>query len=491
MPLVPAPPGFDVGFDDTPAPRFAPPSAASLFVVGLADRGTVGQSRSLAEHRDRFGGRVNYSVAGDAVAVMFGERAGGTVTFSRVTGPGAVASTITLNDAEVAPAPSLKVTAPAPGASYDGPDGYTVEVTSESTSVRVTIRDGAETVVASPLLDDHADLVAWAPTVREDLAIVEVVGDELPAVTVSPVDLAGGDDDRTNITTDEWAAAAELLDPRFGPGLVLAPGVSTAAIHRVLVDHAAATGRLARLDLDPDVTEQQAGAAAAALLADRPATAWRGALWASWAYAAPVPGEPERLVPYSAIDAGVHSRILGETGIGSPTFGPAFASSLTATRLYREWTTTTDPAGEVQRLYAGRVNVAIDRGSTIAPEGYRTLDPDERREDLATATTRMALEWRGGQIALSMIGSGVTWNTIASYNGRLADVIVAEFSRALNPTGPDGVEDGGYRVSTDRPVNAPESMAQRHMHARTRIRPAGSTHWVDLLVGTSTATEQL
>ncbi len=494
-PVIPAPPGFDVGFDDQPLPRFAPPSPSGLFVLGLADRGSVAQARSPGDWAAKFGQRTNYSVAGDAVAVMFGE-GGGPVTFSRVTGEDATAATITLNDGESEPAPALKITAPAVGDSYNGAaGGYKAAVAAVSGGgIRVTVTDGDSPVITSPVLADHAALAEWAPTVEPDDGIVEVVGDELPAVTVSPVNLTGGDDDRTNIGVADWTAAAARLDPRFGPGLVLAPGVDDPDVHKVLIDHAAAgTDRLARLDLAPDVTEQAAGDAWAALLADRPEAAWFGALWGSWAYCRPLPGGPLRLVPYSAVDAGIHSRVRRESGAGTASFGEEVAASRTAVRLYREWSTTSNPPGEVQRLYANHVNTAVDRGQAIAAEGYRTLDPDPRREDLHVATIRMILAWEGRRIARKLIGgnNGATWDTVASYNGRIAGLMEQlRAQRAINPIGPSG-EDGGYRVVTDDPINTNEMLAVRELHARVVFRPAGSIHWVDLIVGSSTATDEI
>ena len=190
-------------------------------------------------------------------------------------------------------------------------------------------------------------------------------------------------------------------------------------------------------------------------------------LWATWAYTAPVVGEPARLVPYSAVQAGITSKVYRTAGVGAPPFGVRRGGASTVTKLANEWSDA-----DRHDLYVAGINVAVDDGTTIAPWGFCTLDPQRINQDLHQAFVRMVLKWSAEQLAKAYLGEPVDANTLASYNGRL-QLLGKEFvaARAM----------AAVTVDTDSP-NTPVTMAARELHAVMSIQQTPTSDWVDLVI---------
>ncbi|MGE4424998.1 MAG: hypothetical protein AB7G37_00935 [Solirubrobacteraceae bacterium] len=491
MPLVPAPPGAAAGFDDPVAARFAAPHPANRFVVGLFDRGELAQIRSVAELDAHFGGRTNYSGAHDAIATQL--REGTTVvTVSRATGPAAVAATVTLMDGETVPADSISVTAKSSGEWANGATGgLKVAVSGSPSAVVLTITEDGVPVAVSPAATTLQELVEWSQ--GDDVPVlVAIEGVEMPA-DVAATSLAGGDDDRANITDAEWTTALDRLEGRYGPGLVRAPGVDDQAVHLAIIGHLARhPNRIAFLDMAADVDEAAAIARRLALEAANPEVAPQWALWAQWGRTRPAGATPPRLVSYADAQAGISARVLRELGPGKAPFGRTRGVTRSIATLDREWSTSQNPPGEVQRLYAAHVNTAVDRGQTIATEGYRTGSTDPRYEDLHVATTRMWVVWQGEEIALTYVGEPVNADTIASFAGGLAGMLEGlAGAQAITPGVllPEPLDDPGYVITTD--MNTPATMLARELWAHVLFRPAGSVHWAGVTVGSANVDERI
>ncbi|WP_210492295.1 hypothetical protein [Patulibacter sp. SYSU D01012] len=470
--IIPAPPGEAVAFDDSRPARIAPRSPRNLFAIGTFDRGGVAQYSDVSGLRTSHGQRVNYSPAADEIAAAFAE-GGGTFTSSRATGPGATSASVTLDG-------KLKVTAASPGA---WANGLKAEILAPTTDTRrLVITENGTTVATSPTVASVAELQDWAST--SPWVRVAPVAAGLPGATAATA-ATGGADDRANLGVAGWTAALAGLDPRFGPGRLIAPGVTDIAVHAAIIEHCAATNRVAELQLPPDISESDAIEHRQSLAADYPADAWRVNLWASHAYTQPIGSEPERLVGYSALQAGIASFVEREYGIGAAPYGLRRGVSR-ASRLYRERSTGYAPPGEVQRLYAEHVNVAQDDGQRIYSKGYRTLDGDSTREDGHVAGTRMRLAWQALQRAETYGGEPTDRTTVAEYHADLV-AVCKEFAaaRAFNTDG-----DVGYRVDTDA-VNTDDSLGRRELHGRIFFRPNGSIHWADVLVGSIRTNEQV
>lgn len=472
--LIPAPPGFQSGFSDSPPARFLPPSLAGAFVIGTFDRGDFGQISGPSEVAPQVGGRTNSSATIDAINTLLAERVP-TVTYARVVGPDAAPATKELT--------GLTVTAKTAGA-WGNNLTVTIEAAGENGAARrIVIKETGTTVAVSPTFDTNADAAAW--TAEND--VVEVVATAPTLQAVEPAaPLAGGDADLDGITPASYAEAAAKIDARYGPGQILVPGVTSIDVHIALLPYLVPFNRLARFELDVDVTESDAIEHSLALEAEDELAAGSWELFASHAYVLPIAGQPERPVSWATVQAGINTRVFLERGIGPAPYGELRGQGLTVQRLIREWTTLTHPGGEVQRLYAGHVNTAVDRGSTINMEGYRTGSRDELLADGHGAFVRMALRFEGETLARRRIGDPVDRNSVVDYGGDL----IAMCQRFVDARAINDDNDAGFIVDVDS-VNTQASMDRREIHGLLRYHPTPSADWVDFLVGASRTQEIL
>jgi hypothetical protein len=468
--IIPAPPGYAVVYANPVAARFGPPATSNLFAIGVFDRGDVGQVTGVGGLRSVFGPRVNHSVAPDATATSLAEGAR-VLTVARIYGPGAAKASKTI-------ASSLTIEAKSVG---EYANGWTYDILDAGNgAVRVQVLDGDDVVTTSIAATTVADLAAWS--LDDDEITITAVGATLPAVTADPVPLAGGTDDRANISTASIQAALDRLDPRYGPGTLIAPGITDAAAHEAILAHCDRANRVAMLDRPQATTKAQAITHRQTVLADVPALTGLGSLWAQWARATPIGGEPERLVPYSAIQAGITCRVDRKYGIGAAPFGGTNGAATTVNRLSPEWTDA-----DRAELYAEGINVATDDGSTVATWGHRTMADLQLDQDLHVAHVRMALRWRAGQIAATYLGAYVDRDTLASYAGRL-QALLDEFQAMKAVYGT--AETPGYVIDVDS-VNTEDTLARRELHAALLVKFTPTSDWVDLTVGAVLITDTL
>lgn len=453
--ITPRPPGIAVAMTDPPPARFAQPGPDHAFVVGYFDRGVIAQAANIAALDRAMGPRVNYSSARDEAATFLAE-GGRVITATRVLGPGAAAASATLNDGDATPVARVQATSPG-----EWGNRLTVDVEDAGDgAVRLTIREDDVPVAVSPAVDDPQQLAAWSD--QQDIVLVEPLEARLPA-PVTGQTLSGGTDDRAGVTPSDWAAAVDRLDRRMGPGILLAPGVSDPEIIAALAQHAADRNRILMVGLPDGVTLQDAVRAAQTLRAELPDTARLVGLFASGARVRPIVGEPDRLVSWAAVQAGIAARVWRDHGPGTPPFGITHGASRSVVRLSSEWSDDDRHA-----LYLEGVNVASDDGQRIACWGYRTLD----LADLHHAWVRMLLRWRLEQIAAQFVGPPITPATQASFHAQLESVC-QEFVDAAALT--------SYQVDTES-VNTPETAAARERHAVVSIRHTPTSDWVSIVV---------
>jgi hypothetical protein len=254
----------------------------------------------------------------------------------------------------------------------------------------------------------------------------------------------------------------------------------------LLAQHGDATNRNVQADLPLTVTLAAAITHAQTIQADAPDVAWRVALWASWGWSNAIGGEPERLVPWSAVQSAIAARVERENGIGAAPFGRRRGVARTITRLAREWSTGHQPPGDTQTLYAAGVNVALDNGSTIAAEGYKSLSTVAILRDYHVAGTRMRLAWAIQQDIDTFGGENVDRDTLGSLHGRATTTC----KRFVRDRAFDDDTDAGFLVVVDE-VNDDASMARRELHVLVHFHPTGSADWVDARISSVARTETL
>src|SRR5262252_793244 len=238
-------PGANVILRTVPPSRSGVTDTGVWFVAGTADSGPLTPTliTSMTDFINTFGPRVNYSVLYDALDIYF--REGGALAYVvRVVGPAAVSASKGLNDN--AAAVSLTATALGPGSSGNNIKVGVRAGVGGGTYV-LFVQDASNTEVeTSPDLLNQGAGILWAQNsayIRLTLGVSNL--NPAPAAAAA---LAGGNDDRANITDVQWAAALDSITYDYGPGQVSAPGRTSDVGHQQLVDNAAKYKRVALLD---------------------------------------------------------------------------------------------------------------------------------------------------------------------------------------------------------------------------------------------------
>lgn len=453
-------PGVNVLSREAPPSRGAPTNTGTAFFAGLTPRGpsnTPVLVRSIGAFVDTFGARTGATAAlHDAVDTAF--RVGASrIYVSRAVGPAAAVDSIVLQDAT--PADTLEVSTIG---EYDS--DLTVEVVEGATvdEYRLIIADGdGNELERSPSLADPAGAVAWGD--QSDWVRVAALGGDNPAVAAA-TPLAGGDDDRANVTDDERGAAIGAFDDDLGPGQVAWPGATTEALHTVLIDHAAARNRFALLDAPdsgtPATLEAAADAQRLATLAPE-----YGGLFAPWVTVPGVVNATTRTLPPSAIVAGLMAAVDEGGSANVPAAGEAgrvpYALGLSQT--------FTD--AEHEDLNGSGVNILKDVYGGVRLYGYRTLADPEEPAWLGIGNQRLRMQITaeadaiGEQFMFAQIdGRGVT---IAEFGGSLTGML-NQFFTSGSLYGNDPGE--AFRVDVGPAVNTPETIANGELRAVLSLR---------------------
>lgn len=236
---------------------------STRFEAVISQRGPVGIpviGISWAQLRSKLDDHAAFTTL-RAIASYFDEGGTRAVT-SRVVGPTARTATLALRDAGARTVLTLtaaglgtvggrSVLAQAPGDWAHGIRATIVNGTGNDRVVTITL-DGA--VLATGTCRDEGDLQDLAQL--SGLLLGPIGAGAWPVVAIRDQPLAGGDDDRANITVREVTAALDAFDEAVGPGSVCASGWTSVDAHTALAAHARAGldghNRFARADM-PDV----------------------------------------------------------------------------------------------------------------------------------------------------------------------------------------------------------------------------------------------
>lgn len=376
-------PGVSLVERDSAVSTAPPIDTATAFIGGLSQRGPVNTpvyASTLAQFEAIFWGEVAYGYMWDAAKTIPKEvgRGSSPMWFIRRVGPAAKVSALKLKDAEGKD--TLEVLAGRYGVTEPGEWGDSIKTEVVLNAGSFTLIFSYEGVVVEEL-GPFADNAAALAGIEEQstYTVLKDLGGGDPK-TVAATALAGGKDDRGNVTDEIRAAGIDLFTPDLGCGQVLYPGATTDAMHGSLLDHAEADDRTAILDGADTHTVGTHTASCAVGRAKESADC--GAPFGPWAE---VPGSvagTTKLIPYSIIEAGLMARRDADTydsrfGVGNPNdpaagTGEDAGVSRVAIGLSQEaWTdvergTLNDAGFNVARVVNGRV----------VTYGYRTLaDP--------------------------------------------------------------------------------------------------------------------
>lgn len=452
-------PGQDVILRETLPPRSAPDDTGVWYVVGLTEKGPIDPElvTSMLEFENIYGEEQSYSVLHPSVDIAFREGVA-RVYVARVVGPAAVNATLNLMDAVAAVA--LTVTAKNPG-EYGNDLRVQVTVTGTDFTLIVShVDDGV--LETSPLLADSAAAVAWGTDTSNYINVTDGPSAADPAV-VAATPLAGGADDRASVTDTEWTAALARFSAELGPGQVSMPGRTTTAAHLALLDHAQTARRTAYLDAPDTAVVATLTAAADAL---RGTSARFGGLFAPWAVVRGTLPGTTRVVPYSAIAAGITARNDRQFTANVAPAG-VNGQSTTALDVTEEFTdderTTLNDAGIIvaRPIYGG-----------IRTYGFRSLvDPDADPNWVQLTGSRLYME-------VAAEGSGIAENYVfaqfdgkghklSEYGGDLVGMLLGFYNEGalFGETA-----DEAFRVDVGPQVNPVSELAEGRVRAIITMR---------------------
>jgi hypothetical protein len=298
-------PGHVVTIGDRAASPTAAASTSNGFLVGVSERGSVDEpikAISLADAVDKIGSRLSANPnLYDSIDCAFREGAS-VVYIARAVGAEADTAEDVAVDAEGKTA--FTVAAASPGAWGNDID---VAITLSGGSVTLVVKDDGTTIETSPALGTNAEVVEWAKS--SPYIDVTIGAEDAADAKTQTVELEGGKDDVAGVGTAQIEAALDTLTNDLGPGQVAAPGFTSEAVHKALLEHAAATNRRALLDDPVATTKAELLSHAGAL---RGPFARYGALFASWAVVPGVSLGTTRKVPYSGLQMGIIARSEAE-----------------------------------------------------------------------------------------------------------------------------------------------------------------------------------
>jgi len=429
-------------------------------MVGESERGAVGSAvhvQSMADVDRLLGSRQSYSYLWDSLDVFFRE-GGGSAWVSRVGSAAATSATVDLETGGSPKKPTVTVTANA-----EGPwaNDYTVDVAVAAGVITVTVSDADGNVVDTHGGATKADLIAYTGWQNVILTDADPTAEDPAPVTGAT--LEGGDDDRGGIVDADWATALAVFQNGLGPGQVLAPGRSDAAVQSALTQHAADHNRVALLDVP--LTTDYGSIKNVGTTARAAGNTDYAAIFAPWVTVPGVVPNTVRTVPYSAAQAGLEAR---RDRISDPNVNIAAAGMDWPFAYVIGFTFDFTDADRWDLIQAG-----VNTGKMVygSPEtyGYRAVSTNPNWVQFNWARLRMALTAHGQVVGESYVfdqidGQGLKAGEFASgIAGMLTDFYLAG---ALY--GSSVAE--AFRVDAGPSVNTPMTIANGELHAVAAVR---------------------
>jgi len=447
-------PGVNVSLLELPVPISIPMDTGTAFWVGLTDKGpsTPALVQSLDDFVFQFGDRQSYSILYDAVDMFFRE-GGNRIYISRVVGPAATTGFINLPDN--AATVSLTANATGPG-SWSA--NYKVGVVSgvEPGSYRLQVSD-----VNNVVLEDSGDLANQSQAVSWS-QYSQYIRVTLGASTLNPQNLAAtamsaGNDDRANITDNEWASAIAKFDKDLGPGQISAPGRTSTVAYNQVIAHAEDHNRTAIMDFPNTATLATLEAAAASVQ-----SRW-AAGFAPWMVIPGLIAGTTRVAPPCALVCGLIARNDPAVGTNKPSAGNAGMSLYAIDLTQPNWKDI-----DRQTLNTAGVNVIRRMFGGIRVYGWRSLaDPIGDRNWLDFANARLYTELVSqlnnvGENYMFAEIDGPNGVTVNGFHDALAGVMMDHFlaGELFGDTASDA-----FDVNTGSSVNTLETLANLELHA--------------------------
>ncbi|HEX5592025.1 MAG TPA: hypothetical protein VFX35_01615 [Solirubrobacterales bacterium] len=380
------------------APRFVAGDSGTAFVFGFSKRGATDQATlltSLSGYVRECGEAVPYGLVHDVLDVNF--RLGlARAYFVRLVGDAAKAASGKVKDgAGEGAKDTLRIEASSAGEWGDDVDWKVTAGTAPGTFRLQASYEGD--VEISPDLASNAEAVAYVAANFRYIRVIDLAGGN---PVVSEGSLAGGDDDRESVDAETISAARALIPADLGPGQIAAPGFTTEAVHKALIEVGVETKRTPILDGE-DTDDAQSLIEDAAALRALPGGQLAG-LFVPWVKVPGVSIGTTRTLPMSAIMLGLIAAADKEKGHSNVAVaGPNGKASAYDKQPYAYDVTQTYTAQERADMNAAGVNVAIMDEGEVTNYGYRTLaNPVTNRNWLPLSNARyiVGAAFRAGRV---------------------------------------------------------------------------------------------
>jgi hypothetical protein len=473
-------PGVEVNVVDAAPPRSAPVSIDTWFVIGTTENGPDGPTlvRSFSEFTSRYGNRTGYTTSYDSMETFFRD-GGSRVYFQRVFGVAPTKGFLVLKDTAVADV--LRVEAKNAGA---WSSGIKIAVTVPSAGLfQIAVSDANGTLETSPEFTAKQDAIDWS-SLSDYVNVISAGPSALDPAPIAATALSAGTDDVGTATDPNWVTALNKLTIELGAGQVSAPGRTSSAIQKALLQHAYDMNRVAILDAAyAAIPSKSTLLAQADGLRDDP-NARYGALFAPWAEVPGIVSGTIRLVPYSAVQAALMAR---QTNANVPAAGKN-GESRYAIGVVGSFT---DPDRE--ELNEGGVDIAREMFGGVRTYGYRTLaDPAKLKGWIGLNNVRLVMEIKAKSYAIAedftfhqIDGEGIVFEKFA---GQLTGMLVPYFdSGALYGT----AADEAFFVDVGNAVNTAETIANGEIRAVIYIKTSPFAELVAIDIVKQQITEAL
>jgi hypothetical protein len=484
-------PGVVVETTFTVPGRSVPTDTGQGFLVGIFERGPVGQETTLDDAVHNMtelvgvtGNRFNSGGAYDEAETFFRE-GGDTLYLQRVVGSAAAVAQANVTSTGT----TLIVKAKTPGAWANGATGglkhqwIVGPINGGSFRVLIITLNGVE-VERSPEYNDRTAWVTWSA--NSDWVDVALGGGSgVPAVAAA-ANLAGGNDDLAGITQNDVDDAWALFDEDLGPGQLLGGDWQTDAAHLSMLQAAADNNRFALCD-PIDTTNKSTLLAAASALRGSTNGSY-GMLVAPWlTVPGSAPGSAGRSVPPSAFVAGKmavadHQWSANQAAAGS--FGLARWVNGVKAKFSRK---PINGITDAEDLNDAGVNLVISKFGAISLYANRTLvDPAGAEQVLLQASNaryRMSLVARLKARGEPYEFARITPRTIENFNADLTALMLRDYTNGdLFGDLDDDRPETAFNVNTGDTVNTPETIADGKFRAHVAYRAAPGAELVDILL---------
>lgn len=471
------------------APARAPSS--TYFAAGLTERGPVDKPTRLYSFKAftaLYGARPAFGTLWDDVKTFF-EEGGTQVVIQRVVGDAATLGAIAtpLQDQAVTPDDTLSVTAANPGA---WSTRVSVNILAGSTAATYRLQvllDGVVVEDFSALPNPQAGVSkinAQSLYIRlADAASPSAVPTNNPAVTVTPIALTAGADDRASVVTATYVASLLKFDKGMGDGAVALPGVGP-SVHTALIAHADAYNRVAILASARGDAQSTLSSYAASL------DAKRAGLFAPWVKIRDDFGGTRAISPEGYV-AACRAR-------AHETIGPwqAAAGENAKARFVVEPDQVFSP-DSADQLDAAKVNVIRTLANAVRLYGWKSLSADTDNWAMLTGADVINRIVVDAERQLEPYVFGVidsSGHLLSAIAGTLTGIVIPMANAgglfALRDVTGDPI-DPGYKVNVSDTINPVSSLALDQVFAELGVRVAPTAAQVTLQVSKAGVTAAL